>query len=140
MTSTDVEITAPFEDTCVVTKVKVGSVIWTGVEVVVDEGEEIGVMGLSVEEVVEVVEKEEGVSMGEGAVVGVVVVVEEGAGVVELLVVAGGKGVEMIVDEVAGGGEGAGVVVVGGGGAGVVVVGGAEDVGRDNDSVGLNIL
>ena len=135
MTNTDVEITAPFEDTCVVTKVKVGSVIWTGVEVVVDEGEVIGVMGSSVEEEVvveevEVVEKEEGVSMGEGAVVGVVevVVVEEGAGVVELLVVAGGKGVEMIVDEVAGGG---------GGGAEVVV---AEDVGRDNDSVGLNIL
>ena len=135
MTNTDVEITAPFEDTCVVTKVKVGSVIWTGVEVVVDEGEVIGVMGSSVEEEVEVeevevVEKEEGVSMGEGAVVGVVevVVVEEGAGVVELLVVAGGKGVEMIVDEVAGGG---------GGGAEVVV---ASDVGRDNDSVGLNIL
>lgn len=134
MTSTDVEMTAPFEDTCVVTRVKVGSVIWTGV-VVVDEGEVIGVMGSSVEEEVEVeevevVEKEEGVSMGEGAVVGVVevVVVEEGAGVVELLVVAGGKGVEMIVDEVAGGG---------GGGAEVVV---ASDVGRDNDSVGLNIL
>ena len=41
--------------------------------------------------------------------------------------VAGGKGVEMIVDEVAGGGGGAEAVV-------------AEDVGRDNDSVGLNIL
>ena len=133
MTSTDVEITAPFEDTCVVTNVKVGFVIWTGVEVVVDEGEVIGVMGSSVKEVV-VVEKEVGVSVGEGAVVGVVVVVEEGAGVVELLVVAGGKGVEMIVDEVADGG----------GGAEVVVVGGAEDVERDNsgddDSVGLNIL
>jgi len=118
----------------VVTVTVLGPVI--RLEGVVVVGEVVGVTGISVEEVdgvavmvakgVEVsVEEVEEVSMGEGA------------GVVELVVIVGGKGVREVVDD---------VVVDGGGGSGVetvVVGGGIEDGGRDNtgdDSVGLDRL
>lgn len=138
-TNTDVVVNSLLEDTCVITVIVLGVVIRVEDVVVVDEVRGSG--GTSVEEevdgvvvaVVVVMVKEVEVSTDEE----VEVSIGGGAGVVELVVVVGGKGVEEVVDD---------VVVEGGRGSEletVVMAGGIEDGGRDrigDDSVGLDGL